>query len=94
LFTEITGVYFLNYTKKLNVLWEKKPEFCNFKAGGTNGNHPVLEGQSVSDFTYHFHRRLFVSPQHLLILRMQEKKKRHEERKITKTERKTEGSKL
>jgi hypothetical protein len=80
LFTEITRVYFLNHMNKLKVLWDKKLEFCNFKAGGTNGDHPVLEGQSVSDFTYHFHRRLFVSPQHLLILRMQGKKGMRKER--------------
>jgi len=62
LFTEIASVYFLNHTKQLKVLWEKKPEFSNFKAGGTYGNHPVFKGQSVSDFTPHFHRRQFVSP--------------------------------
>jgi len=61
LFTEITDVYFLNHMKT-KVLWEKKPEFCNFKAGGTYGNHPVLKGQSISDFMSHFPRRVFVSP--------------------------------
>jgi hypothetical protein len=62
LFTEVIGVYFLIHMKRLRVLWEKKPEFCNFKAGGIEGNHPVLKGQSISDFASHFHRTLFVSP--------------------------------
>jgi hypothetical protein len=53
-FTEVTGVYFLTNMKQLKVLWEKKPEFCNFKAGGTYSSHPVLKGHSIRDFTSYF----------------------------------------
>ena len=62
LFTEIIAVYFINHMEQLKVLWRKKPEFCNFKAGSADSNHSVLQGQALSNFKSHFHLRPLISP--------------------------------